>query len=134
MIEATYALNEYITSKWAAIDNAMVFVPGRNLDEGKGSKFVLYTVEPGRDVEFYMLNSDRVRYLIVHPVFDTLQKLVDKLLLELNVEDIEGLIVESGVRFQQTYATVSNSNSGYFTDESPYHSVKVDILLKYTLV
>lgn len=133
-IEATYAVNEFVKTKWNAIDSNMVFIPGQHADEGRGDRFVLYKVDPSRDIEFYMVNCDRITYRIVHPDFDTLSKLLDKLLLELNVEDIESLITEPGVRFQMTYAAVNGTGSNYFTDMSLYHYASVDILVKYTLV
>lgn len=133
MIEATYALNEYVASQCAAIDT-LVFYPGLDAPDEAGSKFVLYNIEPGRDLELWILNVDYVKYKIIHTDFDKLQKLSHRIIKILNPEDIEGTITEAGVRFQHINAVPSGSGSGYFSDQTKFFYQNISILLKYTEV
>lgn len=132
MIEATYAINEYLTPFLQLVEPRISFFPGDNAHDDRGHSFILYDTIQTQDYDLLGLHCDYIVYRCCHVNYDTAQKLASCIMQNLNLEDPENIIKEPTVRFQYTHADMSGTIGAVFADNTEYTKTMLRAEVRYT--
>ena len=134
--EAIYGLMDYIPKNAKFIQPDIEYYPGSTAPETALDSFILYRHQPSNDIEFYMLNTDILYVKIAHIDYDKCAKIVDKIIKALNVEDAEDLPLSvPNIRYNLTFVRSSSAiSTSYFSNDVPYQSVNLSILVRYSVL
>lgn len=132
-LDASLGLNNYIASNISNIDT-LTFFPGLFVQPEFGSKFILYEIRQNNHTNLWYYNMDTILYRIAHTDFATLQKIVSRILLLLNVENIQPILNIPGIRYEFTSATTTDDGHEYYQDQIEFYWVAIEVRLEYLVL
>ena len=138
-IEATYALNNMLLPKLQAVDSSVTFYPGNSAPESQGHVFVLYSTTQNNPAELFMLNTDSIRYRVIHTDFEKMQKMVSTILSAINVWEFDQLFTgktDDSKTIVPLYLHAMSTSPGndFFPDSVEYYYTNMSVTLNYKLV
>ena len=135
MIEAVYAVNEYMKAQLTAASlSCGELYPGKFAPSTEnGVKFATYSVVPSDTYDLSGLKKDFIQYRFYNPDFDDLHKVVRVVRNTFNVDDIQKTtLTEPGVIFQETFFRVSGDGEASFAEGVDYYYLACELMLQYT--
>ena len=139
-VNAGYVLREYATSKINTFlgTSTFKFHPGSFASQDEADMdFGTYFVVPNVDYTQPYIHTDAIRLEIYLRRSDSLQGILNILLLEFNAENpshrpaLLSAFAAENIKLQDVVCRVSNVNNNSFIDATEYFVASVDILIEY---
>ena len=85
--DTQYILKEHLEGLWTAMGHSIEMTPGRYAPSTSDESYAIYLVVPNRDYVQPHIHEDNMQIRIFHTSYDTLSKLINAALDDLNYEN-----------------------------------------------